>query len=68
MNHPVQAHRQFDDSLKRTPECPIAIYGVVHSAQALGHNQIAAREFTTLLRSWRNADLNLLKSQWLETP
>jgi hypothetical protein len=56
MNRPAQAQKQFDDSLKRTPGRPKAIYGLARSAQALGDNRTAAKEYEEFLVAWRNAD------------
>ena len=59
MNRPDQAREQFDDSLKRTPGRPKAIYGLARSAQVLGDNQTAAREYADFLFVWKNANPNL---------
>jgi hypothetical protein len=59
MNRPAQAYEQFADSLKRTPGRPKAIYGLAQSAEALGDNSTAAKEYTRFLQLWRNADRNL---------
>jgi tetratricopeptide (TPR) repeat protein len=59
MNHPSQAREQFAQTLKRTPGRPKAIYGLARSAQVLGDNQGAAKQYETLLAIWKNADQNL---------
>jgi len=59
MNHPSQAREQFGQTLKRTPGRPKAIYGLARSAQALGDNQTAARQYEAFLAMWKNADQNL---------
>jgi len=59
MNRPAQAREQFNDSLKRTPERPKAIYGLARSAQVLGDNQTAAKEYSDFLQVWKNADQTL---------
>ena len=59
MNRPAQAREQFDDSLQRTPGRPKAIYGLARSAQLLGDNQTAAREYSDFLLVWKNANPNL---------
>jgi hypothetical protein len=59
MNRPARAWEQYDDSLKRTPRRPKAIYGLALSAQALGDNQKAAEEYTNFLQVWKNADQSL---------
>jgi hypothetical protein len=58
MDRPAQAWNQFDKSLKRTPGRPKAIYGLARSAQALGENEIAARQYKNFLLVWKNADSN----------
>jgi tetratricopeptide (TPR) repeat protein len=58
MNRPAQARQQFDDSLKRTPGRPRAIYGLAQSAQALGDNDTAVRQYKNFLLVWKNADQN----------
>ena len=59
MNRCAQARKQFDESLKRTPGRPKAIYGLARSAQLLGDNQTAAREYAEFLLVWKNANPNL---------
>jgi hypothetical protein len=59
MNRPAQAREQLDESLKRTPGRPKAIYGLARSAQLLGDNRTAAREYAHFLLVWKNADPNV---------
>jgi len=59
LKRPVQAQEQFDDSLKRTPGRPMAIYGLAQSAQALGDNPTAARVYAQFLQVWKTADRSL---------
>jgi tetratricopeptide (TPR) repeat protein len=59
LNRPADAEHQFAQALERTPGRPLAIYGLARAAQALGDNARAAKQYSTFLQVWRNADQDL---------
>jgi tetratricopeptide (TPR) repeat protein len=56
MNRPAEASKQFTETLKRTPNRPIAIYGLARAAELLGDSQTARARYTEFLDLWKNAD------------
>ncbi|HKD65996.1 MAG TPA: hypothetical protein VKB84_04080 [Candidatus Binataceae bacterium] len=59
MNRPAHARVQFAECLKRTPGRPKSIYGLARSAQEVGDNSTAARQYRNFLQVWATADQNL---------
>ena len=59
MNRPAEALKQFEDTLKRTPGRPMAIYGIARAAEALGDSQTARARYAEFVDLWKNADKDL---------
>jgi len=59
MNRPAHARVQFAECLKRTPGRLKSIYGLARSAQEVGDNSTAARQYRNFLQVWATADQNL---------
>jgi tetratricopeptide (TPR) repeat protein len=56
MNRPARAREQFATTLRRTPGRPKAILGLAQTAQAMGDNREAARQYESFLELWKGAD------------
>ena len=56
MGRYVEARKQFEETLKRTPGRPKAIAGIARAAQAMGDTATARAQYTRLVDMWKNAD------------
>jgi tetratricopeptide (TPR) repeat protein len=56
LNRPDDAREQFQQTLKRTPGRPKAIYGLAQAAQATGDNATARQRYQEFLKIWKDAD------------
>jgi len=53
---PADAAVAFENALRRTPNRPMAVFGLARSAQALGDTATARQRYQTFLGIWRTAD------------
>ena len=56
LNRPTDAREQFQQTLKRTPGRPKAIYGLAEAEQATGDQEAARHYYLQFLTLWKNAD------------
>jgi tetratricopeptide (TPR) repeat protein len=56
LRRPADAWRHFEETLRRTPGRPKAVYGIARAAEALGDRQTALERYTELLALWKRAD------------
>jgi tetratricopeptide (TPR) repeat protein len=56
LQRPADARRHFEETLRRTPGRPKAVYGIARSAEALGDRRTAIERYTELLALWKRAD------------
>jgi tetratricopeptide (TPR) repeat protein len=56
LNRPAEAREQFQQTLKRTPGRPKAIFGIGQAAQATGDKGTAQQRYEEFLALWKNAD------------
>lgn len=58
MNRPAEAEERFEETLRRTPRRPMAVYGIARAAEARGDEVTAKRRYQEFLTIWKNADPN----------
>ena len=56
MGRPAEARKHFEETLRRTPGRPKAIFGIAQAAEAMGDNATARAQYARLLDMWKNAD------------
>lgn len=56
LNRPADAREQFQQTLKRTPGRPGAIFGLAQAGRATGDREAARRYYEQFLTLWKNAD------------
>jgi len=56
LNRPADATVCFENALRRTPNRPMAVFGLARAAQALGENEAARKRYVQFLGIWRAAD------------
>jgi len=56
VGRPADARRHFEETLRRTPGRPKAVYGIARAAEVLGDRQAAVERYTELLALWKRAD------------
>jgi tetratricopeptide (TPR) repeat protein len=56
LNRPADATVCFENALRRTPNRPMAVFGLARAAQALGDNEKARQRYQEFLDIWRTAD------------
>ena len=58
LHRPADARRHFEETLRRTPGRPKAVYGIAGAAEVLGDRETASERYTELLALWKRADHN----------
>ena len=56
VQRPADAAVAFEGALRRTPNRPMAVFGLARAAQALGDTATARQRYQTFLGIWRTAD------------
>lgn len=56
IGRPVDARRHFEETLRRTPGRPKAIFGIAQAAEAMGDIATARAQYIRLVEMWKNAD------------
>jgi len=56
LQRPSDAAAAFERALRRTPNRPMAVFGLARAAQALGDTGTARQRYQTFLGIWRTAD------------
>ncbi|HEX4565176.1 MAG TPA: hypothetical protein VH138_01045 [Vicinamibacterales bacterium] len=56
LQRPADAVISFENALRRTPNRPMAVFGLARAAQALGDTATARQRYQTFLGIWRTAD------------
>jgi tetratricopeptide (TPR) repeat protein len=56
LDRPAEASTYFQKALLRTPNRPMAIFGLARAAQALGDNETAGKRYEEFLAIWKTAD------------
>ncbi|MGH7586545.1 MAG: tetratricopeptide repeat protein [Gemmatimonadales bacterium] len=56
MGKPAEARKQFEETLRRTPGRPKAVFGIASAAEATGDPKAAAERYAEFLRIWKRAD------------
>jgi tetratricopeptide (TPR) repeat protein len=56
MGRHAEARKHFEETLRRTPGRPKAIFGIAQAAEAMGENATARAQYARLLDMWKNAD------------
>ena len=59
LNRPEEAKNQYEETLKRTPGRPKAIYGIARAAEILGDQNTAIQRYAEFLELWKHADQDL---------
>jgi tetratricopeptide (TPR) repeat protein len=53
---PAEARKHFEETLRRTPGRPKAVFGIARAAEAMGDRATARTQYTRLLEMWKQAD------------
>jgi tetratricopeptide (TPR) repeat protein len=56
IGRPAEARKHFEESLKRTPGRPKAVYGIARAAELMGDGATATARYTEFLALWQRAD------------
>lgn len=56
MGRPAEAHKHFEETLRRTPGRPKAIVGIARAAEAMGDTARARAHYQRVLEMWKGAD------------
>jgi tetratricopeptide (TPR) repeat protein len=56
MGKPAEARHHFEETLRRTPGRPKAIFGIAQAAEAQGNTATARTQYARLLELWKGAD------------
>jgi tetratricopeptide (TPR) repeat protein len=56
MGKPAEARQHFEQTLRRTPGRPKAIFGIARAAEAMGDTAAARVHYTQLVEMWKSAD------------
>ena len=56
MGRPAEARQHFEETLRRTPGRPKAIFGIARAAEVTGDTATARTHYSRLVDMWKNAD------------